>query len=63
MLIVTACFAERAGIDIDAAVAAKLAVIYSRGWREEGPAEPGPGEWGCERCGAAFFGTPPGDGP
>ena len=23
---------------------------------------PGPGEWGCERCGAAFFGTPPGDG-
>jgi hypothetical protein len=23
---------------------------------------PGPGEWGCDQCGAAFFGTPPGDG-
>jgi hypothetical protein len=22
----------------------------------------GPGEWGCDQCGAAFFGTPPGDG-
>jgi NTP pyrophosphatase (non-canonical NTP hydrolase) len=36
VLIVTAVFAvfaERAGIDIDAA-ACKLAVIYSRGWRE-----------------------------
>ncbi len=63
VLIVTACFAERAGIDIDAAVAAKLAVIYSRGWREEDTAAaPGPGEWGCNRCGAAFFGTPPDDG-
>jgi NTP pyrophosphatase (non-canonical NTP hydrolase) len=63
VLIVTACFAERAGIDLDAAIAAKLAVIYSRGWREEDTtATPRPGEWGCERCGAAFFGTPPGDG-
>ena len=61
VLIVTACFAERAGIDLNAAVAAKLTVIYSRGWREEDTV-PGPGEWGCERCGAAFFGTPPGDG-
>jgi hypothetical protein len=25
-------------------------------------ASPGPGEWACGRCGAAFFGTPPGDG-
>ena len=64
VLIVTACFAERAGIDLDAAVAAKLAVIYSRGWREEDEdaAGPGPGEWACERCGAAFFGAPPVDG-
>lgn len=23
---------------------------------------PGPGEWGCDQCGAAFFGTPPEDG-
>ncbi len=23
---------------------------------------PGPGEWGCEQCGAAFFGTLPEDG-
>jgi len=22
-------------------------------------APPGPGEWGCGLCGAAFFGTPP----
>jgi len=35
VLIVTAMFAERAGIDLDAALTAKLAVIYSRGWREE----------------------------
>jgi len=35
VLVVTAVFAERAGIDIDAAIARKLAVIYSRGWREE----------------------------
>ena len=63
VLIVTACFAERAGIDLDAAIAAKLTVIYSRGWREEDPAAgPGPGEWGCEQCGAAFFGAPPEDG-
>ena len=27
-----------------------------------GPAGPGPGEWSCERCRAAFFGTPPEDG-
>jgi NTP pyrophosphatase (non-canonical NTP hydrolase) len=38
VLIVTAVFAERAGIDLNAAVAAKLAVIYSRGWREPPPA-------------------------
>ena len=38
VLIVTAVFAERAGIDLDAAIAAKLAVIYSRGWREPPPA-------------------------
>jgi NTP pyrophosphatase (non-canonical NTP hydrolase) len=35
VLIVTAVFAERAGIDINAAVARKLTVIYSRGWRED----------------------------
>ena len=38
VLIVTAVFAERAGIDLDAAIAAKLAVIYTRGWREPPPA-------------------------
>jgi NTP pyrophosphatase (non-canonical NTP hydrolase) len=38
VLIVTAVFAERAGIDLDAAVAAKLAVIYSRGWQDPPPA-------------------------
>jgi NTP pyrophosphatase (non-canonical NTP hydrolase) len=59
VLIVTAVFAERAGIDLYAAIAAKLAVIYSRGWREEDTTGPGPDEWGCERCGAAYFGTPP----
>jgi NTP pyrophosphatase (non-canonical NTP hydrolase) len=35
VLIVTAVFAGRAGIDINAAVARKVAVIYRRGWREE----------------------------
>ena len=34
LLIVTAVFAERLGIDIDAAVEAKLEIIYSRGWKE-----------------------------
>jgi hypothetical protein len=24
--------------------------------------QPRPGEWACHRCGAAYFGTPPGDG-
>ena len=63
VLIVTACFAERAGIDLNAAIAAKLTVIYSRGWREEDTAAgTGPAEWGCQRCGAAWFGTPPDDG-
>ena len=63
VLIVTACFAERAGINIDAAVAAKLTVIYSRGWRDEDTtAGPGPGQWGCDQCGAAFFGNPPDGG-
>jgi hypothetical protein len=38
VLIVTAVFAERAGIDLDAAIAAKLAVIYSRGWQQPPPA-------------------------
>ena len=38
VLIVTAVFAERAGINLDAAVAAKLAVIYSRGWQQPPPA-------------------------
>ena len=37
MLITTAVFAERAGIDLNAALAAKLAVIYSRGWRDDTP--------------------------
>ena len=23
---------------------------------------PGPGEWACDQCGAAWFGTPPDDG-
>jgi NTP pyrophosphatase (non-canonical NTP hydrolase) len=35
VLIVTAVFAERAGIDLNEAIARKLTVIYSRGWREE----------------------------
>jgi NTP pyrophosphatase (non-canonical NTP hydrolase) len=35
VLIVTAVFAERAGIDLDEAIARKVAVIYARGWREE----------------------------
>jgi NTP pyrophosphatase (non-canonical NTP hydrolase) len=34
LLIVTAVFAVRAGVDLDAAVERKLAVIYSRGWVE-----------------------------
>ena len=34
MLIETAAFAERDGIDINAAVARKLAVIYSCNWRK-----------------------------
>ena len=38
VLIVTAVFAERAGIDLDAAIAAKLAVIYTRGWQQPPPA-------------------------
>jgi NTP pyrophosphatase (non-canonical NTP hydrolase) len=38
VLIVTAVFAERAGIDLDAAIAAKLTVIYSRGWQQPPPA-------------------------
>lgn len=29
-----ACFAVRAGIDIDQAIARKLEKIYSRGWKE-----------------------------
>jgi hypothetical protein len=36
VLIVTAVFAARAGIDIHAAIAAKLAVIYTRGWSDNG---------------------------
>jgi NTP pyrophosphatase (non-canonical NTP hydrolase) len=35
VLIVTAVFAERLGVDIDKAVASKLEIIYSRGWREQ----------------------------
>jgi NTP pyrophosphatase (non-canonical NTP hydrolase) len=61
LLIVTAVFAERAGIDLDAAIAAKLAVIYSRGWRKDDTAESGPDEWACEQCGAAWFGSAPED--
>jgi NTP pyrophosphatase (non-canonical NTP hydrolase) len=38
VLIVTAVFAERAGIDLHAAIARKLAVIYSRGWQQPPPA-------------------------
>lgn len=34
MLIVTGVFAERAGIDVDAAVTRESAVIYPRDWRE-----------------------------
>jgi NTP pyrophosphatase (non-canonical NTP hydrolase) len=37
VLITTAVFAHRAGIDLDAAVAAKLAIIYARGWRQDTP--------------------------
>ena len=48
VLIVTAMFAERAGIDLHAALTAKLAVIYSRGWHQDdspadgSPAHPSP---------------------
>jgi NTP pyrophosphatase (non-canonical NTP hydrolase) len=35
VLIVTAVFAERAGIDLNEAIARKVAVIYTRGWRAE----------------------------
>lgn len=35
VLIVTATFAERAGIDLNQAIARKLTAIYTRGWREE----------------------------
>lgn len=35
VLISTAMFAHRVGIDIDTAIENKLEVIYSRGWREE----------------------------
>jgi NTP pyrophosphatase (non-canonical NTP hydrolase) len=42
VLIVTAVFAERAGISIDAAVARKVTRIYSRGWREEDTPAPPP---------------------
>ena len=63
VLIVTACFAERAGIDLHAAIAAKLAVIYTRGWRQDDATDqPGPDEWACPGCGDAWFGTPPEDG-
>jgi NTP pyrophosphatase (non-canonical NTP hydrolase) len=34
VLIVTAVFAARAKVDIDQALADKLKIIYSRGWRE-----------------------------
>jgi NTP pyrophosphatase (non-canonical NTP hydrolase) len=34
VLIVTSIFAELAGIDVNEAVRAKVAKIYSRGWRE-----------------------------
>jgi NTP pyrophosphatase (non-canonical NTP hydrolase) len=34
VLIVTAVFANRAGIDLDKAVNDKLKIIYSRGWKE-----------------------------
>jgi hypothetical protein len=26
---------------------------------DSGDTAPGPGEWGCDQCGVAFFGTPP----
>jgi NTP pyrophosphatase (non-canonical NTP hydrolase) len=35
VLITTAVFARRTGIDLIAAVARKVSVIYTRGWREE----------------------------
>lgn len=35
LLIVTAIFAVQVGVDLDAAVKAKLAVIHSRGWSED----------------------------
>jgi NTP pyrophosphatase (non-canonical NTP hydrolase) len=37
VLIATAVFAERAGIDLDQAIARKLAVIYTRGWHRDTP--------------------------
>ena len=37
VIIVTAIFAQRVGIDLEKAVADKLTVIYSRGWKEPEP--------------------------
>lgn len=48
--------ADVLGIDLDAAITAKAAVIMTRGWREP------PGQWACRACGAAFFGMTPEDG-
>ena len=38
VLIVTAMFAERTGIDINGAITRKLTTIYRRGWRADGTA-------------------------
>lgn len=35
VLIATAVFAQRAGIDISEAIRSKLRVIYSRGWKDD----------------------------
>lgn len=42
VLIATSVFADRAGIDVNAAVRRKLAAIHNRGWRDDtGPTEGG----------------------
>jgi NTP pyrophosphatase (non-canonical NTP hydrolase) len=48
------------GIDLDAAITAKTAVIFARGWRDTDPCDGS--SWACHRCGDAWFSTPPDHG-
>jgi NTP pyrophosphatase (non-canonical NTP hydrolase) len=72
VLIVTAVFAERAGIDINDVITRKLTRIYRRGWRAgDTPAatsrpgydpnhEPGLPECGCRMCNPGRYEDTPG---